>query len=159
MPALFRLGHSRPTSAIFQKYSRPFARICGGPPALNVGEGSEADALECSSSRAPKQSEALAFSPYASSSNGTFTTRYSFPRRRACARGLGHRSDLLHQINSLSAAEKAELLEVWQSLEADAVALTGAQHAELDHGLARPEQNPSDVVPWEQVQARLFQKP
>jgi putative addiction module component (TIGR02574 family) len=69
-------------------------------------------------------------------------------------------SDLLHQINSLSAAEKAELLDaVWESLEADAVSLTDAQRAELDHRIARHERNPSDVVPWEQVKAGLFKKP
>jgi putative addiction module component (TIGR02574 family) len=65
-------------------------------------------------------------------------------------------SDLRHQIDNLSATEKAELLDaVWESLEADAVSLTDAQRAELDHRLARHEQNPSDVVPWEQVKAGL----
>jgi putative addiction module component (TIGR02574 family) len=69
-------------------------------------------------------------------------------------------SDLRHQIDNLSAAEKAELLdEVWESLEADAVSLTDAQRAELDHRIARHEQNPSDVVPWGQVKAGLFKKP
>jgi putative addiction module component (TIGR02574 family) len=69
-------------------------------------------------------------------------------------------SDLRHQIENLSAAEKAELLdEVWESLEADARSLTDAQRAELDRRLARHEQNPSDVVPWEQVKASLFKKP
>jgi putative addiction module component (TIGR02574 family) len=69
-------------------------------------------------------------------------------------------SDLLQQINTLSPAEKAELLDaVWESLEADAVSLTEAQRAELDHRIARHERNPSDVVPWEQVKSRLFQKP
>jgi len=69
-------------------------------------------------------------------------------------------SDLRHQIKSLSAAEKAELLdEVWESLEADAVSLTDEQRAELDHRIARHEHNPSDVVPWEQVKASLFKKP
>jgi putative addiction module component (TIGR02574 family) len=69
-------------------------------------------------------------------------------------------SDLRHQIDSLSAAEKAELLDVvWESLEADAVSLTDAQRAELDHQIARLEQNPSDVVPWEQVKAGLSKKP
>jgi putative addiction module component (TIGR02574 family) len=63
-------------------------------------------------------------------------------------------SDLRHQIDSLSAAEKAELLDaVWESLEADAVSLTDAQRAELDHRLVRHEQNPSDVLPWDQVKA------
>jgi putative addiction module component (TIGR02574 family) len=42
-------------------------------------------------------------------------------------------SDLRNQIDSLSAAEKAELLDaVWERLEADALSLTEAQRAELD---------------------------
>jgi len=59
---------------------------------------------------------------------------------------------LRSRINSLSAAEKAELLDtVWESLEADAEALTEAQRAELDYRITRHEQKPSDVIPWEQV--------
>ena len=39
-------------------------------------------------------------------------------------------SDLRNQIESLSAAEKVELLDaVWESLEADALSLTEAQRA------------------------------
>jgi putative addiction module component (TIGR02574 family) len=75
---------------------------------------------------------------------------------------LGYRlmSDLREQINSLSPAEKAELLDtVWESLEADAVSLTDAQRAELDYRIARHEQNPTDVIPWQQVRAGLFKKP
>jgi putative addiction module component (TIGR02574 family) len=69
-------------------------------------------------------------------------------------------SDLRSQINSLSPAEKAELLDtVWQSLEADSASLSDAQRAELDHRIARHEQNPSDVIPWQQVRAGLFKKP
>jgi putative addiction module component (TIGR02574 family) len=69
-------------------------------------------------------------------------------------------SDLRNQIETLSAAEKAELLDaVWESLEADALSLTEEQRAELDHRIARHEQNPSDVIPWEQVRAALFKKP
>jgi putative addiction module component (TIGR02574 family) len=69
-------------------------------------------------------------------------------------------SDLRSQINSLSPAEKAELLDtVWESLEADAVSLTDAQRAELDFRIARHEKNPSDVIPWEQVRTDLFKKP
>ena len=69
-------------------------------------------------------------------------------------------SDLRNQIQSLSAAEKVELLDaVWESLEADALSLTQAQRSELDSHIARHEQNPSDVVPWEQVRAGLFKKP
>jgi putative addiction module component (TIGR02574 family) len=68
--------------------------------------------------------------------------------------------DLRSQIDSLSAAEKAELLDaVWESLEADAASLTDAQRAELDDRIARHEKNPSDVIPWEQVRASLFKKP
>jgi putative addiction module component (TIGR02574 family) len=69
-------------------------------------------------------------------------------------------SDLREQINTLSPTEKVELLDkVWESLEADAVSLTDAQRAELDNLIARHEQNPSDVIPWQQVRAGLFMKP
>ncbi len=69
-------------------------------------------------------------------------------------------SDFRNQIDSLSAAEKIELLDaLWESLEADEVPLTEAQRAELDYRIARHEQNPSDVIPWEQVRAGLFKKP
>jgi putative addiction module component (TIGR02574 family) len=69
-------------------------------------------------------------------------------------------SDLRNQINSLSAVEKAELPEaVWESLEADALSLTDAQCAELDYRIERYQQNPSAVIPWEQVRAGLFKKP
>jgi putative addiction module component (TIGR02574 family) len=69
-------------------------------------------------------------------------------------------SDLRNQINSLSPAEKAELIDtLWESLEADSLSLTDAQRAELDYRIARHEQNPSNVIPWEQVKAGLFKKP
>jgi putative addiction module component (TIGR02574 family) len=69
-------------------------------------------------------------------------------------------SDLRSQIKSLSPAEKAELLDtVWESLEADSASLTDAQRAELDYRIARHEQNPSDVIPWQQVRTGLFKKP
>jgi putative addiction module component (TIGR02574 family) len=68
-------------------------------------------------------------------------------------------SDLRSQINSLSAAEKAELLDtVWESLEADAASLTDAQRAELDFRISRHEQNPSDVIPWQQARAGPFER-
>ncbi len=68
-------------------------------------------------------------------------------------------SDLRTQIESLSAAEKAELLDAAsESLEADALSLTDEQRAELDYCIARHEQNPPDVIPWEQVRAGLFRK-
>jgi hypothetical protein len=50
-------------------------------------------------------------------------------------------SDLRHKVDSLSAAEKAELLDVvWESLEADALSLTDAQRTELtpaSHGMSK----------------------
>ncbi len=69
-------------------------------------------------------------------------------------------SDLRDEIDGLSKAQKAELLEVvWESLEADALSPTEAQRAELDHRIARHEQNPSDVIPWDKVKANLFKRP
>ncbi len=80
--------------------------------------------------------------------------------RTKTALALGHMSDLRNQINGLSPAEKVELLDkLWESLEADSVSLTDAQRAELDYRIARNEQNPSNVIPWEQVKAGLFKKP
>lgn len=68
-------------------------------------------------------------------------------------------SDLREQINSLSPAEKADLLDtVWESLEADVVSLTDAQRAELDYRISRHEQDPSDVIPWQQVRKGLFKR-
>jgi len=68
-------------------------------------------------------------------------------------------ADFRSQIGSLSTAEKAELLDaVWESLEADAALLTDEQRAELDRRIAHHEHNPSDVIPWEQVRARLLKK-
>jgi putative addiction module component (TIGR02574 family) len=68
-------------------------------------------------------------------------------------------SNLQAEIGSLSAAEKFELLDVlWESLEADPPALTEHQRTELDHRVARYQQNPSDVISWEQVRAGLFKK-
>ena len=65
-------------------------------------------------------------------------------------------TDLRTQIGSLSPTEKAELLDaVWESLEAEAASMTDEQRAELDRRIANHEQNPSDVIPWEQVKARL----
>jgi putative addiction module component (TIGR02574 family) len=69
-------------------------------------------------------------------------------------------SDLRSQIKRLSPAEKAELLDtVWESLEADSASLTDAQRGKLNFRIARHEQNPSDVIPWQQVRAGLFKKP
>ncbi len=48
---------------------------------------------------------------------------------------------------------------VWESLETDALSLTEAQRTELDSRIARHQQNPSEVIAWEQVRADLFKKP
>jgi putative addiction module component (TIGR02574 family) len=69
-------------------------------------------------------------------------------------------NDLRNQIESLSAAEKLELIDaVWESLEAGAASLTDVQREELDRRIAQHEQNPSNVIPWEQIRADLFKKP
>ena len=69
-------------------------------------------------------------------------------------------SDLRNQIESLSTEQKADLLDaLWASLEADAASLTDEQRAELDYRVARHDKNPSDVIAWEQVRAKLFKKP
>ena len=66
-------------------------------------------------------------------------------------------SNLQKEIGSLSAAEKFELLDaLWESIEADAPALTDEQRIELDCRVSRYGQNPSDVISWEQVRACLF---
>jgi putative addiction module component (TIGR02574 family) len=68
-------------------------------------------------------------------------------------------SNLQNEIASLSMSEKFELLDVlWESLEADVPALTKEQQDELDYRVARYEQSPADVVPWEKVRAHLFKK-
>ena len=68
--------------------------------------------------------------------------------------------DFRSQIEQLSDVEKVELLDaVWASLEADSVSLSDAQRSELDDRIARHAQNPSDVIPWEQVRAELQKKP
>jgi len=46
-----------------------------------------------------------------------------------------------------------------ESLEVDALSPTDAQRAELDYRIARHQQNPSDVIPWQQVKTDLFKKP
>jgi putative addiction module component (TIGR02574 family) len=68
-------------------------------------------------------------------------------------------SNLHNQIANLSAAEKFELIDtLWESLETEATPLTDEQQAELDYRVAKYQQNPSDVIPWEQVRADLFKK-
>jgi putative addiction module component (TIGR02574 family) len=69
-------------------------------------------------------------------------------------------SDLRNRIEDLSTTEKIELLDLlWESLDKDNLPLTEDQRRELDHRIARHEQNPSDVIPWEEVKANLLKKP
>ena len=69
-------------------------------------------------------------------------------------------SDLRDRIEDLSTTEKIELLDLlWESLDKDYLPLTEDQRKELDYRIARHEQNPSDVIPWEQVKANLLKKP
>jgi putative addiction module component (TIGR02574 family) len=68
-------------------------------------------------------------------------------------------SNLQNEIGVLSTSEKFELLDVlWESLETEAPEVTDEQRAELDYRVAEYAQNPSEVIPWEQVKASLFQK-
>ena len=68
-------------------------------------------------------------------------------------------SNLRNEIGNLSASEKFELLdELWESLEADELALSDAQRNELDYRMGQYERNPDEVIPWEQVRAGLFKK-
>jgi putative addiction module component (TIGR02574 family) len=61
---------------------------------------------------------------------------------------------LPNNISGLSDAEKYELIDtLWQDLEAHPPALSAEQAEELDRRVAAYEQNPSDVVSWEQVRA------
>jgi putative addiction module component (TIGR02574 family) len=67
---------------------------------------------------------------------------------------------LRNRIEDLSTTEKIELLDLlWESLDTDALPLTEDQRRVLDDRIARHEQNPSDVIPWEQVKANLLKKP
>ena len=68
-------------------------------------------------------------------------------------------STLPSQISDLSIAEKYELLDaLWEDIEAHAPELTDEQTAELDRRIAKYEQDPSAVIPWEQVKADLFNR-
>lgn len=69
-------------------------------------------------------------------------------------------TNLPSEISILSVAEKFELLDaLWEDLAAQApAALSEEQTAELDRRVARYEQDPDAVIPWEQVRAGLFEK-
>ncbi len=61
---------------------------------------------------------------------------------------------LPNNISSLSTAEKFELLDaLWEHLESHPASLSVEQAEELDRRVAAYEEDPSAVVPWEQVKA------
>jgi putative addiction module component (TIGR02574 family) len=63
------------------------------------------------------------------------------------------------QISALSVAEKFELLDaLWQDIEAHPVVVGEEQLTELDRRMAKYEQDPSDVIPWEQIKADIFKQ-
>ena len=69
-------------------------------------------------------------------------------------------ANLPTEISSLSVAEKFDLLDaLWEDLAVQAPdALSHAQMEELDRRVASYEENPGDVIPWEQVKADLFKQ-
>ncbi len=68
-------------------------------------------------------------------------------------------STLPSQISALSVAEKFELLDaLWQDIEAHPSVVSDEQLSELDRRMAKYEQDPSAVIPWEQIKADLMKQ-
>ena len=64
-------------------------------------------------------------------------------------------------IERLGIEERLTLVEkIWDSIAADSatIPLTQAQRDELDHRIADHEANPDDVVPWDEVKAKLTER-
>ena len=62
-------------------------------------------------------------------------------------------------IDRLSVDERLQLvLEIWDSVapSIEQLPITQAQRDELDRRLAALEANPSNVIPWEEVEARAL---
>jgi putative addiction module component (TIGR02574 family) len=62
-------------------------------------------------------------------------------------------------IDHLSVAERIQLVEeIWDSIAPalEQLPLTEAQRQELDRRLAALQADPTNVVPWEEVEARAF---
>ncbi|MEI9993543.1 MAG: addiction module protein [Rhizomicrobium sp.] len=67
----------------------------------------------------------------------------------------------IRDIFKLPLAERIQLVEdLWDSIAADSEGppLTEAQEAELNRRLAELEANPSDVLDWNDVRARLWSR-
>jgi len=63
-------------------------------------------------------------------------------------------------IDRWSVEERLALMhEIWDSIAAEPgrTHLTDAQRKELERRVAEDDANPDDVIPWEQVKARLEQ--
>jgi putative addiction module component (TIGR02574 family) len=66
------------------------------------------------------------------------------------------------EIEQLSVAERVQLAEeIWDSIVAtpERLPVTDAQREELDRRLALHEREPSRVIPWEEVRAKLRRGP
>jgi putative addiction module component (TIGR02574 family) len=64
----------------------------------------------------------------------------------------------LNEINSLSVEERIDLvLAIWDSIAVEQAYpnLTEAQKQELDRRISKSEENPEEVLTWEQVKASL----
>ena len=71
------------------------------------------------------------------------------------------KNDLLRQVSALAADEQIELVAaIWDGLVArqEALPLTAAESAELDSRLADHQENPDDVIDWEDVKAAALGK-
>jgi putative addiction module component (TIGR02574 family) len=59
-------------------------------------------------------------------------------------------------ISRLSAGERLDLIgRLWDSLETDDIALTPAQHVELDRRLETADADLATSIPWDALRAEL----
>ena len=64
----------------------------------------------------------------------------------------------LNEINSLSVEQRIDfVLAIWDSIAVEQVYpdLTEAQKQELDHRISKYEENPEDVLTWEEIKASV----
>ncbi|MFP4337525.1 MAG: addiction module protein [Halothece sp.] len=67
----------------------------------------------------------------------------------------------LNEINSLNVEQRIDLvLAIWDSIAFEQAYpdLTEAQKQELDHRISKYEENPEDVLTWEQIKASVKNK-
>lgn len=68
-------------------------------------------------------------------------------------------ASLISKVNSLSVAERLELIGVvWESFSSIDVPVSDEDKALLDARLSDIEKSPEDESPWSEVQARLRQR-